>query len=280
MSERKKSFYRRLTRGGREAFPPCPGEVGRIGFVGLSPGAGTTTLALAAVDCLAAAAKSKKPLSQRSVPAFIEISAGTGECISGGLIYDKIGMDRHFAGREFISFYRLAAEGKPVAGRANYSGGVNWALRMPGDADYPIGAAALLRLIDNIEGSPLICDISAALSRETLADVLSDMHRIVCVVDPLPSKLLAGGKVIEQVRSAEHSGIPVVFVLNKMNAGVNLREVRNFINLRDPIAAPAVDIRAVYAAEYACRSLADDPGIRKAIAEIFAAALHKTVQIS
>jgi hypothetical protein len=106
------------------------------------------------------------------------------------------------------------------------------------------------------------------LSADALADVLADMHRIVCVVDPLPSKLLAGGRVLEQSRSAEHAGIPVRYALNKMNAGVNLREVKRFVSLNEPIEIPAVKLQAVYAAEYACRSLADDPDIRSALAQL------------
>jgi hypothetical protein len=259
-------MYRRITRSGGEAFPACPPEVRKIGFVGLSAGAGTTTLALAAAECLAAG---NKKAGRKAVPvALLEVAEGPAEESSAGLPYDKIGLDRHFAGRDYISFYRLAAEGKPLSGKCNLSGGVNWALRMPVDTRHPVGAAALLRLIDNVEGSPVLCDISSALSREALADVLADLHRIVCVVDPLPSKLLAGGRVMEQVRSAEHAGIPVVYVLNKMNPGVNLREVKRFVSLNEPVEIPAVKPQTIYAAEYACRSLADEPDFRSALADI------------
>ncbi|MDR0874831.1 MAG: hypothetical protein LBN12_01330 [Clostridiales Family XIII bacterium] len=268
---------RRLTRGGRDAFPDCPPEIRKIGFVGLSAGAGTTTLTLAAAECFAAGYKA----SHRASPvAYLEIAAGPDEGSSAGLPYDKIGIDRHFAGRDFLSFYRLAAEGKPVSGKVNLSGGVNWALRMPVDVRHTVGAASLLRLIDNIEGAPVVCDISSSLSREALLDVLADMHRIICVVDPLPSKLLAGGRVMEQVRSAEHAGIPVTYVLNKMNAGVNLREVKRFVSLNDPVEIPAVKLQAVYAAEYACRSLADEPCIRGALANIFAFQTQNLGQVS
>jgi hypothetical protein len=268
------SFGRRLTRGGREAFLSCPPEIRKIGFVGLSAGAGATTLALAAAECLAAGNREAGGRAAgagggQAVPVVcLEIAEGPDEGSSAGLPYDKIGIDRHFAGRDYLSFYRLAAEGKPLAGRFNLSGGVNWALRMPVDVRHEIGAAALLRLIDNIGGAPVRCDISSALSQAALADVLADMHRIVCVVDPLPSKLLAGGRVMEQVRSAEHAGIPVVYVLNKMNPGVNLREVKRFVSLNEPVEIPAVKPQAVYAAEYACRSLADDPGIRSGLARV------------
>ncbi|GHU64592.1 hypothetical protein AGMMS49983_10630 [Clostridia bacterium] len=255
-------------RGGRESFPACPPEIRKIGFVGLSAGVGTTTLALAMAECLAGNGTAGEAGSKTAPVACLEIAEGPEVGSSSGLSYDKIGIDRHFAGRDYISFYRLAAEGKPVMGKVNLSGGVNWALRMPVDLRHKVGAPSLLRLIDNIEGAPVLCDISSALPVETLADVLSDMHRIICVVDPLPSKLLAGGRVMEQVRSAEHAGIPVVYVLNKMNAGVNVREVKRFVSLNNPVEIPAVKPQLVYAAEYACRSLAEDPGIRTALARL------------
>jgi hypothetical protein len=261
-------LVRRLTRGGREPFPACPPEIRKIAFLGLSAGAGATTLALAAAECLAAGIKAA---GRKTAPvAVLEIAEGPDERSSAGLPYDKIGIDHHFAGRDYLSFYRLAAEGKPLAGQYNLSGGVNWALRMPVDGRHTVGVAALLRLIDNIDGAPVLCDLSSALSADALADVLADMHRIVCVIDPLPSRLLAGGPVMEQVRSAEHAGIPVTYVLNKMNPGVNLREVNRFVSLKEPVEIPAVKPQTVYAAEYACRSLADAPGMRSALAAVFA----------
>jgi hypothetical protein len=259
---------RRVTRGGQGAFPSCPPEIRKIGFIGLSAGAGTTTLALAAAECFAA---EHKAAAHKIAPVtYLEIAEGPDEGSPTGLPYDKIGIDRHFAGRDFLSFYRLAAEGKPISGKFNLSGGVNWALRMPVDVRYSIGAAALLRLIDNIPGTPVVCDIASSLSREALVDVLADMHHLICVVDPLPSKLLAGGRIMEQVRSAEHAGIPVTYVLNKMNSGVNLREVKRFVSLSEPVEIQAVKPQTLYAAEYACRSLSDEPGIRSALAGILA----------
>ena len=252
---------RRLTRGGHDVFLASPPEVRKIGIVGLSAGAGVTTLALALAECLSS--------KQKSAPVtYLEISEGPDERSAAGLPYDKIGIDRHFAGRDFVSFYRLAAEGKPLSGKYNLSGGVNWVLRMPVDMRHTIGASALLRLIDNVDGAPVICDISSSLSLGTLADVLADMQRIICVVDPLPSKLLAGGPVMDRVRSAEHAGITVDYVLNKMNTGVNLREVKRFVSLNEPVEISAVKLQTVYAAEYACRSLADEPCIRVGLADI------------
>ncbi|MDR3305270.1 MAG: hypothetical protein LBS85_04450 [Clostridiales Family XIII bacterium] len=264
---------RRLSRGGAGQTAGGPGQTAgrgpekhKIGFVGATPGAGATTLALAAAEYLAAAKKARglSPAFKKEAGRLIAyVEADAGGHAAYGCPYDKIGADRHFAGRAFLSFYRLAAAGKPVSGVFNISGGINWALRVPGEQDIGLSAAGLIRLIDNITGSPVLCDITCPDK-----DILADMNRIVCVVDPLPSRLLAGAKTIELVRAAEAGGVPVTWVLNKMNKGVNRREVLRFLPVKTPVLLPAVPAESLYAAEFACRSLASDPDFQKSLSEI------------
>jgi hypothetical protein len=50
-----------------------------------------------------------------------------------------------------------------------------------------------------------------------------------------------------------------------MNPGVNMREAMRFTGVREYIPFPAAPAEAVYAAEYACRSLAAEPEIHSAL---------------
>ncbi|MDR3363481.1 MAG: hypothetical protein LBS91_00800 [Clostridiales Family XIII bacterium] len=254
----------------------------KIGFVGLAAGAGATTLAFAAAEYLAALpAKRERGMAGKTKAAvrvcLLELDPRAGA--PAGSPYDKIGIDRRFAGRDFVSFYKLAAEGKPLSGALNLDGGVNWALRAPSEPCPDPISSVLHRLANNVPADVCVCDISAQgflsatgdnqTGRAILTAILADLDRIVCIIDPLPSRLLAGAGAAETMRAAEAAGVPAVYVFNKLNPGVNLREATRFTGVRDYIAFPAVRAEAVYAAEYACRSIAGEPEIKTALAALF-----------
>jgi len=256
-------------------YPACQKDQGRvkIGFTGLSAGAGATTLCFAAAEYLASVFSKQK---DRSVT-MLELDVRTDA--PAGRPYDKIGIDRRFAGRDFISLYRLAAEGKPLRGVRNIDGGVSWALRLPSEHGPAPDPTTLHRLMNNTAGDILLCDISAQgilnaasihLNRDALKALLADLDHIVCVFDPLPSRLLASVPAAEVCRAAEADGVPVTWVFNKLNPGVNMREAMRFTGIKDHVPFPAVSAEAVYSAEFACRSLASEPEIKAALSDLFA----------
>jgi len=254
----------------------------RLGFVGMAAGAGATTLSFAAAEYLAGlsakrgggAESGPRQTGRGRAITMLELDLGTDA--SAGMPYDKIGIDRRFAGRDFISFYRLAAENKPLHGVRNIDGGVGWALRVPGDPEPAPDPTTLHRLISNIAGDILICDISAQgilngtkprMNREALIALLADLDHIVLVFDPLPSRLLASVPAAEACRAAAAAGVPSTYVFNKLNEGVNLREALRFTGIKDFLPFPAIPAEAVYRAEYACRSLA--PELSAPLAALF-----------
>ena len=235
----------------------------RIGFLGPAAGVGTTTLAFAAAEYLASAYGKRKTVT------LLELDPR--QAAAAGRPYDKIGADRRFAGRDFISHYRLAAEGKPLHDVNNIHGGINWILRVPGEAGPGPASHALFRLLNNATGDVIICDIPAyafTSAGDTLPALLADLNRIICVFDPLPSRLLASVPAAEACRAAAAAGVPLTFVFNKLNPGVNLREATRFTGVTDYIPFPAIPFETVYAAEYACRSLASVPEIKAALAQL------------
>ena len=244
----------------------------KIGFVGLAAGAGATTLCFAAAEYLASVFSKQ---ADRSVT-MLEIDLRTEA--PAGRPYDKIGIDRRFAGRDFVSLYRLAAEGKPLHRVKNIDGGISWALRIPGEHGPAPDPTTMHRLMNNAAGNIVLCDISAqgilnssgpVMNREALKALLADLDHIICIFDPLPSRLLASVSAAEVCRAAETDGVPVTWVFNKLNAGVNLREATRFTGIKDYTRFPAVSAEAAYSAEYACRSLASDPEIKAALSNIF-----------
>jgi len=250
-------------------FSPASGRV-KIGFVGLAAGAGATTLCFAAAEYLAALSSGRggsKPFTHKTGRTVTVLELDLKPFAPAGSPYDKIGVDRRFAGRDFVSIYRLAAEGKPLHGACNIDGGVSWALRVPGESVPPPDHATLHRLVGNVFGDIVLCDISAtailaggghAANRAALTALLADLDHIVCIFDPLPSRLLASVPAAEACRAAAASGVPVTCVFNKFNPGVNMREALRFTGVKDYLPFPAVPAEAVYAAEFACRSLSPE----------------------
>jgi len=246
----------------------------------MAAGSGATTLSFAAAEYLTALKADRKAAAEpgpgRSARCVTMLELDLRPETPAGKPYDKIGIDRRFAGRDFISLYRLAAEGKPLHGHKNLDGGISWILRVPGEPFPAQDPTVLHRLVNNVAGDVIICDISATgimndggarANRDALLALLADMSHIVCVIDPLPSRLLASVPATETCRAAAAAGVPVTYVFNKHNPGVNLREVTRFTGIKDYLPFPAVPAESVYGAEYACRSLA--PELAPALSDLF-----------
>ena len=228
-------------------------------------GAGVTTLAFSAAEYLAARSK-KTGLTVTMLELDPKAEAPAGRA------YDKVGIDRRFAGRDYTSFYKLASEGKPFNDILNPDGGINWALRLPGEAVPAPSAIALSRLLNNIRGDIVICDVpgysffDCILGRDALTALLADMDRIICIFDPLPSRLLASVRTAEACRSISPANTKIHWVFNKLNSGVDLREAVRFTGAKDYIPFPAIPASVLYKAEYACRSIAFFPEAETALA--------------
>ena len=261
-------------------FSPVSGRV-KIGFVGMAAGVGVTTLCFAAAEYLAAlsavrSSRAKHIQQPGRIVTMLELDLRREA--PAGRPYDKIGIDRRFAGRDYTSLYRLAAGGNPLHCVMNIDGGIGWALRVPDESDPVYDTTALHRLLNNASGNIILCDISAHgilhesasyAKRDALLDLLADLDHMICVFDPLPSRLLASAPVAETCRAAATAGVPVTNVFNKYNPGVNLREAIRFTGVKEYMSFPAVSAESVYGAEYACRSLASDPGFKTALTRLF-----------
>ncbi|MDR1954220.1 MAG: hypothetical protein LBQ21_07095 [Clostridiales Family XIII bacterium] len=274
---------RRLSRKRQTA--PITGtrerEKVKYAFIGLSGTAGATTLAFAFAEYLASLRLAERPMKKKGMAtdyaaAVVEINDNNRP--SCGFDYDRIGVDKHFAGREYISFYRLLSRGRPIRGLANFDGGVNWILRMPGEEFERFDIVDFIRLIDNAAGDAVICDVNGSfgltLERDEdriaeLRKMLDDMDRVCVVVDPLPSGMMADCEKIEMFKDYEAAGGDIVYIVNKLNPGVNIREMKSFLRVRDAIEIPYFSPVDVYTAEYNCCTVFTMPDIAKQLAEPF-----------
>ena len=76
---------------------------------------------------------------------------------------------------------------------------------------------------------------------------LDDTDCVVAVIDPLPSSLVSGA---QQIYDLEESNLPVVWLLNRDNPGVNHRELVRFLGFRPDFSQDEVPRELIARAEY------------------------------
>lgn len=237
----------------------------KIGVVGTGSGAGTTFVATA----MAFHASRKQP---DHFAAYIQMDGGTGMEKRKTNVYDALGMDRRFWGREFTDFFALLEQGRTVRGIRNLDDRINWIIRTPAKpgasgapgaspaSAAPGEAIRLLRLCGAAAGNPVICDFG---NGTTFEELFEDMDTMVLVLDPMPSKLLGAEALFDRLRNMKFRGHDVIFVVNKENDGINRKELRDFLGCAADFTIPMLDAAEFYRAEYNC----EIPVARKAIRE-------------
>ncbi|MDR1495677.1 MAG: hypothetical protein LBS67_01990 [Clostridiales Family XIII bacterium] len=177
----------------------------------------------------------------------------------GGSDYDRVGIDMRFSGREYLSPYARLAAGASVRGIHNVDGGVNWLLRAPGESCAGFTATDYVRLSSGATEDTVIIDVKGGFGGDRriseLPKLLNDCDRVFAVVDPLPSALMADTEKLELFKSLELGGADILYVINRMNPGVDVREMRSFIKVRRAVEIPFFPPEHIYAAEYNCCTL-------------------------
>ena len=217
----------------------------KIGVVGLAPGAGAGFVSA----CLAGAFVEAGNFH----PAVLEIGAEG--------LYDSLAMDKHFAGRDYFQFFKAVCGDKSIRGRSNELYGVNWILKSPAEKGMPMDLLRIIRMANHALGDMIICKISH-MQEDACWRLLWDMDRVLVVIDPLPSKMLAGYKLLCALRT---SGLPLIYLINKMNGGVSHRELRDYLKLKKLLYLPMIDPELIYGAEYSCRFIYDLPSAKSRI---------------
>ena len=221
----------------------------KIGILSVSAGAGASFLSVMLANVV---------LSNKFNPSVLEFG--------NSRLYDTLGMDKYFDEGEFFPFQKAILQGRSVRDQENLQGGINWCLRSPSEKGFVPDRERKLRLLHSVKGDPVICDLSgtadSTAEREDNWRLLWEMDRVVAVLDPLPSRMLASSEMLSRLRG---SFLPVEYVINRWNAGVDKREALSFFQLRDPVILPALDTADIYAAEYGCRSVWSVPSVRRKI---------------
>ena len=207
----------------------------KVGVVGISAGAGVSFL----TGCMARYLAN----TGRHSPAVIELG--------GGSLYDSCGMDKRFAGRSWFRFYEALAENRSTRGAQNMDEGINWILRYPDEGKINLAFEQKIRLISHARGDVILCDLSG--ENEPDYELLRCMDQLIAVIDPMPSKMLKGYQILSNLKMLDIEKEGMIFVINKMNRGVNRRQMLDFLKIRKPVFLPLVSPESIYTAEYNCK---------------------------
>ncbi len=217
----------------------------KIGVIGMAHGAGASMVATALAKELTKA-KGKRV-------AFVEgMKVVKGEI----QLYDSLGMDKRFLGKTYINFFDEIMRGVSINGKVNLDERINWALWVPKgmmrnvEAACAVSSFKFVSLINNIVADVVVCDLNDYAEDE---DVLSEMDMVVFVIDPLPSRLIAGYEKLCTIKKIRMFDKKIIFVLNKENEGINKSELFECLRLKPDFSLPLLPSEAIYEAEYNCR---------------------------
>ena len=256
----------------RESTEPEPlyiVEKQKIGVVGMSGGAGATFISTSLAKALSCRKDRKATLLEVSNCAFKKRP----------LLYDSLGFDKRFRTRGFTRYYYEIRQDRGVRGKSNPEDRINWGLITPDDVRDEIELTPIetVRLINNIPGDLIICDISDCGNAE---NYLPDMDHVVFVIDPMPSHMIAGYPLMREIKRLEHKGKNVVWIVNKYNSGINKRELHDFLKLKEYYKIPFISESNFYGAEYNCKIPYDMVDIRNGMKEALEKIIRKMPELS
>jgi hypothetical protein len=79
------------------------------------------------------------------------------------------------------------------------------------------------------------------------------MNSLILVIDALPSKLLGNYPLLQWVKALAEKDLPVFYLVNKYNKGVQKRDFFDYIKLRPDHFIPFLPPEEFYTCEYNCQ---------------------------
>ena len=221
----------------------------KVGVIGISESSGVSFL----TGCLARYLAN----TGNYRPAVIELGHGS--------LYDSFGMDKRFAGREFFRFYRALSENQSIRGIRNMDEGINWILIAPDEEKIDISSELKFRMITQAKGDVILCDFSGFVDQDFR--LLQTMDQIIAVIDPLPSRMLKGYETLRGIKVLEMRQNDIIYIINKLNKGVNRRQMYDYLKIKKPVTVPLISPEQVYTAEYNCKIPYSMAEIKKVLKE-------------
>ncbi len=234
----------------RRELGPLQGTIqglrNRIGVIGISESVGVSFFCCTFASFLVEQTEHKVSVMELGKPA----------------IFDAIGIDKRFAGREYYDYFADYSSRKLISKIQNIDEGINWMVKLPepkltwnsGTTEHQshqVFYEEQLLLIEKAWGDVVLCDFSGMENH--IKELLQYMDQVVFFIDPLPSKILKGQLILAKIKELEQAGLSVVYVINQMNRGVRKKQMEDFLQLKGGILIPLIPKEYIYTAEYQCR---------------------------
>ena len=220
----------------------------KIGIIGLGPGCGATSIGTTLAKI---ASKDGKTKIQ-----YLEIRRPSRD---KPLIFDALGMDKRFLNRKFIDYYKEVKAGNHIGHLNNRDEGIGWALVTKENVakETALSTREKIHLINNLDYDILICDLELGTDPcnklEEERALLLEMNRLILVIDALPSKLLGNYPLLQWVKALAEKDVPVFYLVNKYNKGIQKRDFFDYIKLRPDHFIPFLPPEDFYTCEYNCQ---------------------------
>ncbi|MEG0392953.1 MAG: hypothetical protein RR626_09360 [Anaerovoracaceae bacterium] len=223
----------------------------KIGVLALGSGAGGTFVALALAEELSQ--------GEHSV-SFLELTKGRE---GNSLVYHILDIERRFGMNRYRPIYGEVENDRYIRGIKNLDSNINWALMTPEENLRKLALSDLQesRLINNLSGDILICD----LGHEYNPTRLAEMDLIIGILDPLPSKLIGYRGIYQKLLQDNR---PIIWLINKDNPGVNRKFFAEYIKVKEAAKIPLIKPEYLYQAEYNCRLPYEEREVKQILAPI------------
>lgn len=212
----------------------------RIGVTGLGQGVGTTFVASALAFYF------------RDLGRQVSYAECLNPATCHTLLYDQVAMDKRFGHRSFEDVYRKLTEDMPLPGGQNKEDGVIWRLPTPENCNdkLTLNERQKARFMALPREEVCIFDLETDYSWD---DYLMDMDVVFVVIDPQPAKLIRSRERYRVLKKMELAGCKVIWIVNKMNFGVEKKQVKNYLKVENVLWLDIFEAGMIYENEYLCR---------------------------
>lgn len=220
---------------------------GRVAVIGIGQGAGATTISILLAKYLK---------NEGARVGYCQLDE-TGE-------YDAFyyfSMDRL---EKINSFYYAVKQDKGIRRLCNMSEGINCAVRLPGESSVRLSEDEKLKLALGIGCECLVIDMGNFPDRK----ILDVADTIIVVVDPMPAKILQNLEMIKSFKRLAYEGYQIVWVINKMNGGVSLGEIKKSLKLEGVLEINFFDPKALYSSQFKAKNMLEIESIKEPIKRI------------
>lgn len=163
---------------------------------------------------------------------------GQGHDREHSLPFYELSLDKHISPRRFVDFFKEKEEGRLTNNRVNLYGNVNWVVRVTNSPTVITPG--------EVAGEYIIWDNPSELRNSDL---------IICVVDSLPCRVIAGKKIVDICR--KNYADKTLWLFNRTDTQREAKDAEKFFKVKGNFYVPAQPWKDFCRAQNLCTSLMD-----------------------